>query len=128
LHDQRGGQSPIADLQQEMKLIDFLLANNAIFKSAHDLSQGGLAATLIEVTLKNNIGATITLTNVAIELLSETPSRVLIAIDPHDAAKINYPATKIGVTGGDSLNINDASISLTELRKAHTDTFPKLFG
>lgn len=128
LHDQRGGQSPTADLQREMKLIDFLLANNSIFKSAHDLSQGGLAATLVEATLKNNIGATITLSDVGIELLSETPSRVLIAIDPKDAAKINYPATKIGTTGGTSLTINGAEISLDELRAAHTSTFPKLFG
>jgi phosphoribosylformylglycinamidine synthase len=128
LHNQRGGQSPIADLQREMKLIDFLLANNSIFKSAHDLSQGGLAATLIEATLKHNIGATITLSDVGIELLSETPSRVLIAIDPKDAAKITYPTIKIGTTGGTSLTINGAEISLDELRAAHTSTFPKLFG
>ena len=128
LHNQRGGQSPTADLQREMKLIEFLLANNSIFKAAHDLSQGGLAATLIEATLKNNIGATITLNDAGIELLSETPSRVLIAIDPSDAAKITYPATKIGNTGGTSLTINGAEISLAELRAAHTSTFPKLFG
>ena len=128
LHNQRGGQSPTADLQREMKLIDFLLANNSIFKSAHDLSQGGLAATLIEATLKNNIGATITLSDVGIELLSETPSRVLIAIDPKNTDKITHPATKIGTTGGTSLTINGAEISLDELRTAHTSTFPKLFG
>ena len=128
LHNQRGGQSPTADLQREMKLIEFLLANNSIFKAAHDLSQGGLAATLIEATLKNNIGATITLNDAGIELLSETPSRVLIAIDTKDAAKITYPATKIGTTGGTSLTINGAEISLAELRTAHTSTFPKLFG
>jgi phosphoribosylformylglycinamidine synthase len=39
-----------------------------------------------------------------------------------------YPATKIGTTGGTSLTINGAEISLTELRTAHTETFPKLFG
>ena len=128
LHNQRGGQSPTADLQREMKLIDFLLANNSIFKSAHDLSQGGLAATLIEATLKNNIGATITLSDVGIELLSETPSRVLIAIDPKNTDKITHPATKIGTTGGTSLTINGAEISLDELRTAHTSTFPELFG
>jgi phosphoribosylformylglycinamidine synthase len=111
-----------------MKLLDFLLSNNSIFKCAHDLSQGGLAATLIETTLKNNIGATITLSDAGIELLSETPSRVLIAIDPKDAAKITYPATKIGTTGGTSLTINGTEISLAELRTAHTETFPKLFG
>ncbi len=128
LHNQRGGQSPTADVQREMKLIEFLLANNSIFNAAHDLSQGGLAATLIEATLKNNIGATITLNDAGIELLSETPSRVLIAIDPKDADKITYPATKIGTTGGTSLTINGAEISLAELRTAHTSTFPKLFG
>lgn len=128
LHNQRGGNSPTADLQREMKLIDFLLANNSIFKSAHDLSQGGLAATLIEATLKHNVGAIITLSDAGIELLSETPSRALIAIDPKDAAKIIYPATKIGTTGGISLTINGAEISLDELRTAHTSTFPKLFG
>jgi phosphoribosylformylglycinamidine synthase len=128
LHNQRGGNSPIADLQREMKLIEFLLANNQIFKCAHDLSQGGLAATLIEATLKNNVGATITLSYAGIELLSETPSRVLIAIDPADATKITYPATKIGATGGTSLTINGTEISLAELRTAHTETFPKLFG
>jgi phosphoribosylformylglycinamidine synthase len=53
---------------------------------------------------------------------------VLIAIDPKDAAKITYPATKIGTTGGTSLTINGAEISLDELRIAHTSTFPKLFG
>ena len=128
LHNQRGGNSPIADLQREMKLIDFLLTNNSIFKCAHDLSQGGLAATLIEATIKNNIGATITLSDAGIELLSETPSRVLIAIDPKDATKITYPATKIGTTGGTSLTINGAEIPLEQLRTAHTETFPKLFG
>jgi phosphoribosylformylglycinamidine synthase len=53
---------------------------------------------------------------------------VLIAIDSADATKITYPATKIGTTGGTSLTINGAEISLAELRTAHTETFPKLFG
>jgi phosphoribosylformylglycinamidine synthase len=44
------------------------------------------------------------------------------------AAKENIAITKIGTTGGSSLAINGADISLTELRKAHTETFIKLFG
>jgi phosphoribosylformylglycinamidine synthase len=35
---------------------------------------------------------------------------------------------KVGITGGDALVINGASIPLTELRAAFTETFPKLFG
>jgi phosphoribosylformylglycinamidine synthase len=137
MHNQRGGAAPVADLQREMRLIDLLVAGRTkkIFSAAHDLSQGGLAATLTEMVLRYNTGATIQLENVGLALLSETPGRVVVAIDPSQTAALISEAaaqkialTKIGTTGGDSLVINDAKISLVELRKAHTETFPKLFG
>ena len=40
----------------------------------------------------------------------------------------DIPLTYLGTTGGDALVINDAEISLAELRTAHTSTFQKLFG
>ena len=137
MHNQRGGIAPTADLQREMRLIDLLVAGRTkkIFSAAHDLSQGGLAATLTEMVLRYNTGATVQLDNVGLALLSETPGRVVVAIDPSQTAALTTEAgtqkialTKIGTTGGDSLVINDAKISLVELRKAHTETFPKLFG
>ena len=137
MHNQRGGVAPIADLQREMRLIELLVAGRTkkIFTSAHDLSQGGLSATLTEMVLRYNTGATVQLENVGLALLSETPGRVVVAIDPSQTAALTSEAasqkialTKIGSTGGDSLVINDAKISLTELRTAHTETFPRLFG
>jgi phosphoribosylformylglycinamidine synthase len=137
MHNQRGGIAPIADLQREMRLIELLVAGRTkkIFTAAHDLSQGGLAATLTEMVLRHNTGAAIQLANVGISLLSETPGRVVVAIDPgqtqaltNEAAAQQIALTKIGVTGGDALVINQVIISLSELRTAHTQTFPKLFG
>jgi phosphoribosylformylglycinamidine synthase len=137
MHNQRGGIAPTADLQREMRLINLLVAGRTkkIFSAAHDLSQGGLSATLTEMVLRHNVGATITLENVGIALVSETPGRVVVAIDPAQTAALTQEAaaqkitlTKIGTTGGDSLVINGAKISLTELRQAHTETIPKLFG
>jgi len=137
MHNQRGGIAPVADLQREMRLIELLVAGRTkkIFSAAHDLSQGGLAATLTEMVLRYNTGATIQLDNVGLALLSETPGRVVVAIDSSQTAALTSEAssqkialTKIGTTGGDSIVINDAKISLVELRKAHTETFPKLFG
>ena len=137
MHNQRGGVAPTADLQREMRLIELLVAGRTkkIFTAAHDLSQGGLSATLTEMVLRHNTGATIQLDSVGMALLSETPGRVVVAIDPAQTAALTQEAatqkivlTKIGVTGGDSLAINDAKISLVELRKAHTETFKKLFG
>ena len=137
LHNQRGGIAPVADLQREMRLIELLVAGRTkkIFTAAHDLSQGGLAATLTEMVLRHHIGATIQLENVGISLLSESPGRVVVAIDPAQTNALTSEAvaqkialTKIGVTGGDALVINQTSISLSDLHTAHTQTFPKLFG
>jgi phosphoribosylformylglycinamidine synthase len=120
-----------------MRLIEVLVAGRTeqIFTAAHDLSQGGLSATLTEMVLRHNVGATVTLANAGVDLISETPGRVVVAVDPSKADQLNQLAkskdikmAKLGTTGGNSLVINDAVISLEELRRAHTETFPKLFG
>ncbi len=136
MHGQRGGKSPVADLQREMRLIHLLLEGQSIFEAAHDLSQGGLAASLSEMTLRKNVGATISLSgDVATALLSETPGRVVVAVESKNADHLSQLArsqkivlTKIGTSGGSSLIINEAVIPLDELRKSYSDTIPKLFG
>jgi len=135
LHGMRGGQAPTADLQREMRLIKLLVKGRTekIFTAAHDLSQGGLTASLTEMVLRHNVGATITLTNTGMNLLVETPGRVVVAVEASKAAALkeaagDIPLTHLGTTGGDALVINDVQISLDELRNAHTSTFQKLFG
>lgn len=137
LHGQRGGKAPIADLQREMRLIDLLVTGreSKLFVAAHDLSQGGLSATLTEMVLRYGVGAEVTLENVGQALVSESPGRVVVAIEASKGKELNDLAsknrialTKLGTTGGDALIINGAKISLTELSRAHTETFPKLFG
>ena len=137
MHGKRGGQAPTADLQREMRLIELLLAGRekGIFVAAHDLSQGGLSATLTEMVLRHHVGAEITIENIASTLISESPGRVVVAIEPTKSTQLqnlaqnqNIPIIKIGKTGGDFLKINGANISLTELSAAHTGTFKKLFG
>jgi len=135
LHGMRGGQAPTADLQREMRLIKLLVKGRTekIFSAAHDLSQGGLTATLTEMVLRHNVGATITLANPGMNLLVETPGRVVIAVEAAKAAALkqaaeDIPLTYLGITGGDALIINEVEILLDELRIAHTSTFQKLFG
>ena len=135
LHNMRGGQAPTADLQREMRLIDLLVKGRTekIFSAAHDLSQGGLTATLTEMVLRHNIGATITLDNPGVSLFVETPGRVVVAVEAGKVEALkkaagDIPLTHLGATGGDALVVNDVAIALDELRKAHTATFEKLFG
>ena len=137
LHGMRGGVAPTADLAREMRLIDLLVTANKsqLLQAAHDLSQGGLTSTIVEMVLRYGVGATLTLDNPGVALVSETPGRVLVAIKSTDVSTLESLATshsialsKIGVTGGDALVVNGATISLSELRSAHTETFKKLFG
>ena len=135
LHGEIGNLSPVADLVMEKRLVNFLLEGQPIFESAHDVSNGGLAATLVEAVLKNKIGARVDLNDVANALFSETPGRVLVSLKDTAtneivslAGKYQIPIYKIGTTGGSDLEINQTVISIEELSKAHTETFPKLFG
>ena len=141
LHGELGDHVPTPDIATEMRLIALLLEGQPLFASAHDLSDGGLAAALTEATLRNNIGATINLPadaipgGVAAGLFAETPGRILVSVEPAQQEALVALAKKhqiaiygIGTTGGDSLVINDADISLKELRVAHTETLPRLFG
>ena len=135
LHNQRGGIAPSADIPVAMRLNELLVAGRTekIFVAAHDLSQGGLAAAITEMSLKYSIGAEISLTNPAIELLSETPGRVIVAVKDEIALmnlcnKYDIQATKLGLTGGNLLKINDSEIPLSELHAAYTETLPRLFG
>ena len=118
-----------------MRLNELLVAGRKekIFNAAHDLSQGGLAAGIAEMALKNGVGAKIALNDPSIELLSETPGRVLVAVKDGDAlealcARYSIQFSKLGATGGNSLVINSAEISLDELRMAYTETLPRLFS
>ena len=141
LHGQMGDHAPTPDIDQETRLVKLLLEGQSLFAAAHDISNGGFAATISEMVLKSNIGATIDLPGqyipggVTAGLFAETPGRVVVAVKPSDVAALDaladkhgLPFHKVGVTGGDALVINDATIPLTELRTAFTETFPKLFG
>ena len=133
---QIGDHSPVADLDMEQRLVKLLLEGQPIFEAAHDISNGGFAASISEMVMRTNVGATITLQgNIAGELLAETPGRVIVAIDESStnaivalAGKYQIPVRPVGTTGGNFLAINGAEISIDELRDANTGVFEALFG
>lgn len=141
LHGQIGDHAPTPDVDHETRLVKLLLAGQQYFAAAHDISNGGFAATISEMVLKSDIGATIDIPSEVIPggltaaLFAETPGRVIVAAKSADVAALSAIADqeqiamhKIGTTGGDALLINGAAIPLTQLRTAFTETFPKLFG
>ena len=92
--------------------------------SAHDLSEGGLAATLAESSFGHDIGAEIKSNLTSAEFFSETPGRLLVSVRPADEAEfakaLGEDAVKIGTTGGSTLKVQladqTAELAVAELK------------
>jgi phosphoribosylformylglycinamidine synthase subunit PurL len=109
------GRPPALDLEAEAALHRLLveLARAGLAAGAHDLSEGGLAIGLVEAVLAAGVGARVALpgdVEPLAALLSESPSRALVAVEPALAgevetlaARAGVPAGRLGGTGGDRL-------------------------
>ena len=135
------GAPPDLDLDAEARLHRLLvdLAARRVVASAHDLSDGGLAVALVEATLAAGVGATVTLPpdlHPLTALISESASRVLLAVPPEAAPELEasateagVPATRLGVTGGDRLEVGGVlDLPLSELRDAYESALPRALG
>jgi len=137
-HRHLGGLPPAVDFAAEQRLADALVtaAASGLLDSAHDLSDGGLAVALAEACLGGRTGCTVTLPGDPFTLLfSESAARAVVAVRPGAeqafaglCARGGVPAFVIGVTGGESLRVNDLEIPLRELAAAHQAPLPALFG
>jgi len=110
LHGFVGGVPPRVDLAAERRLVDFLVAGaeRALFRSAHDCSQGGLGVALAEVAMSGpyddtGFGLDVDLTTyglrlAALELLfSESHGRAVVTCQPARAAAVVALAQELGV-------------------------------
>jgi phosphoribosylformylglycinamidine synthase len=130
------GAPPPVDLAAERRNGEFVRAQilNQTVKSCHDLSDGGLAVALAEMCLAGAIGATISSLPAGPAhaiLFGEDQARYIVAVSPGAAEALlksaeaaGAPAVRIGETGGDTLNIAGAAISLADLRAAHENPLP----
>ena len=138
VHDHLGGLPPRVDLAAERSLSELLVAATGVVSSAHDVSDGGLAQTLVECCLTRDIGARVDLSGVAdgdtfLALFSESAARVVVTVAPEDeerlcelAAEHDVPITSLGQTRGTSLSVTGAfDLPLDELRTAWTRTLPE---
>jgi phosphoribosylformylglycinamidine synthase len=149
------GPPPALDLAAEARLQGLLadLAGRRLVAAAHDLSDGGLAVALVEATLAAGVGATIDLPPLLAgrarapadpprdrvplaTLVSESSSRVLLAVPPEaagdltsSAAKAAVPATRLGATGGDRLVVGGVvDLPLSQLRDVYESALPRALG
>ena len=148
IHGHLGGLPPQVDLAAERNLAGLLAAaaEEALVTSAHDLSEGGLLATLAEGVLRFGLGARVWIDELMEQegvdalaaLLSESQARALVSVAREDDVKFRglaegrgVPVLRVGVTDSevDGLEVQDRfTLTLAELSHAHRDTLPSRFG
>ncbi len=130
------GAPPPVDLERERRHGDLVreLIRESLITACHDISDGGLMTTLVEMALAGNLGIRIALEGVVphVALFAEDQARYVLCASATAAAtvserahKAGVPASVIGTVAGNQLIVGDlASISLEELRAAHEGWFP----
>ncbi|MEI8315788.1 MAG: AIR synthase related protein, partial [Verrucomicrobiota bacterium] len=126
IHKTKKGAPPKMDLANAKRIHDAVLnfIKQGWVKSAHDCSEGGIAVALAESCMSNGdatIGATIELPVSAAALFGETQSRIVLSATPANAAKIlasDLPVARLGVTGGEVLQIGALQWPVAKLRTA----------
>jgi phosphoribosylformylglycinamidine synthase len=151
VHGHLGGRPPAADLQREKELAGLLAAaaHEGLLNAAHDLSDGGLAAALVEASLRFGVGVRVFLDDLlerdgidlATALFSESGGRVIVAVPREEDVKFirlcegrGYPVLRIGVTDaggpdGAAVEAQGAfTIPLDELRSGFRAPMTDAFG
>jgi len=145
VHGQKVGPVPKLDFANERATHDALraLIKSRFVRSAHDLSEGGLAVAVAESILAHPnpppqpLGATVEINAPGLRvdqlLFNETQGRIVITAKPTDVGPIllllemrGIPAHRIGTVGGDMFKVtaNGTHVgwSIAELRTAWYDS------
>ncbi len=143
-----GGDAPHLDLDEEASIQEAALAmiRSGVIRSAHDVSDGGLAVCLSECALHSEgLGAAISVdipegVRLDAALFGEAQSRIVLTADNSDGQKLvdlasSWPVEvrRIGTVGGDRLSISAGDVTLLdaavdELRTIYESAIPSRIG
>ena len=146
VHGLEAGAPPAIDLEQEKRSQEFLLDAIAagLIRSAHDLSEGGLAVALAECAFhaKDRTGCAVDLDGAGRDdalLFGESQSRILVTCRRasvagllEKAATAGVPAKAIGRTGGTAIAVKRAGcevlhVPVDDAFRAWKDGLPAYF-
>jgi phosphoribosylformylglycinamidine synthase len=134
VHNHLGGRPPVVNLAREQAIASVLREGGVT--AAHDLSEGGLAQTLVESCLVTGRGCDVELTgDPFVALFSESSARVLVSTANVDELTVRcdaagVPWQRLGlVSATNALRIEGVGeLTLPELREVWEGTLPALFG
>ncbi|HVS04135.1 MAG TPA: phosphoribosylformylglycinamidine synthase subunit PurL [Thermoanaerobaculia bacterium] len=141
LHGIEQGRPPEVDLAAEGRLAELLrlLAYEGMLRTAHDVSDGGLAVTLAEACFGAGLGAELTVPLTPLALFSETQARAVVAVAPEHAEGVlaeaeeeGVPALEVGTVGGTRLRLSldggELAAEVDELHEVWRTALPRALG
>ena len=155
LHQHLGGLPPVVDLPRERLLSEIMVAGSrdGMLTAAHDVSDGGVVQTIVEMALRANVGArlwSIDGLEDASFLFAESAGRAVVVVPRTEELRFTemcaarqLPAYRIGVVdsglGVDAgypgeqvlefgLAAGSLVLTLDEIREAHEGTLPAVLA
>jgi len=154
IHNHLGGLPPTVDLSKEKILAEILIAGSrdGMISAAHDVSDGGVAQTIVEMALRAKIGARIWVPENLepfVFLFSESAARAVVVIPRSEEQRFsdvcrarNFEVTRIGSVDS-SIGIENGLVSqvlevdgvfgekvvleIDKINKISESVFPTLF-
>jgi len=111
---QHGGRLPALDTEHHLAVAAVVrtLVAGGLLAGAHDVSAGGIGLTLAEMAVRSDLGVNVARIPNAASLFSESPSRVVVCVEPDNVAAVlntcdqaGVPTARIGVAGGDRITV-----------------------
>ena len=134
----RVGTFPPVDLTAvaaTAELVRALVADGVV-SGAHDVAEGGLAATLAEMAVAGGVGFTVARVHDVVDLFGEASGRVVVAVPPdamagveERAAAAGVAAVRLGLAGGDRLVVKGLlDVALADAADAWRNRLPSALG
>lgn len=142
IYQRVAGDAPLLDLDFELKIQGIIrnVIKEGLITAAHDISDGGLAVALAEMSFGNLIGCRADISpldgTTPEVLFSEAQSGILLTARPADKEKLTsilvdagIPTYEIGVVRGDRLIIEDkVNLPVIQLRDIYESIIPRSMG
>ena len=112
-----------------------MLVNQGLVTAIHDISSGGLAVAVAEMAVQSGVGCSLARVPDIESMFSESPSRVVIAVDPEQMQSVeeiiqnqDIPSARIGLAHGDTFTIKGLiDIELSKIHDQWEGSLPRIF-
>ena len=129
------GVMPEIDYKKELALWDLVIEANKkhLLECAKDASSGGVAIALAKMVATSGLGCDVEMSvEDSRDIFAESMSRAIIEVKPENCTAFeamldeSMAVEKIGIVGGDSIKVNDVTMSLAQLQDNYFNTFKKV--